>query len=134
MHSKLVRKSKLYSNFPNDPIITGSCCKQKYKSFSTSVINKLNSLHDTDSNAYWKLLKELQDDKQSDQSEKISSEQWVKHFSKLFSIDEKFGPKNKYFEKLLTMSEKSKTFSALDFRITDIEAINAINNLKNKLD
>lgn len=73
MHSELVRKSKLYSNFPNDPIIRGSffkfhkiyskCCKQKYKSFRTSVINKLNSLHDTDPNAYCKLLKELQDDK-----------------------------------------------------------------------
>lgn len=129
MHSELVRKSKLYSNFPNDPIIRGpffkfrkiysKCCKQKYKSFRTSIVNKLNSLHDTDPNAYWKLLKDLQDDKQSDQSEKISSEQWVNYFSKLFSIDEKYGPQNKYFEKLLTMSEKSKSFSALDFRITD---------------
>lgn len=139
--TEFVRKSKLYSNFPNDPIIRGSffkfrkiyskCCKQKYKSFRTSIINKSNFLNDTYPNAYWKLLKDLQDDKQFDQFEKISSDQWVNHFSKLFSFDEKFGPQNKYFEKLLIISEKSKTFSALDFRITDKEAIHVINNLKN---
>lgn len=43
MHSELVRKSKLYSNFPNDPIIRGpffkfrkiysKCCKQKNKHY-----------------------------------------------------------------------------------------------------
>lgn len=109
MHSKLVRKSKLYSNFPNDPIITGSCCKQKYKSFSTSVINKLNSLHDTDSNAYWKLLKELQDDKQSDQSEKISSEQWVKHFSKLALI-KNLAPKINTLKNCLLCQKNQKHF------------------------
>lgn len=54
---------------------------QKCKSFTINIISKLNSLHDTDPNAYWKLLKNLQDDKQFDQFEKIRSEQGVYHFS-----------------------------------------------------
>lgn len=49
---------------------------QKCKSFTINII-----LHNTDPNAYWILLKNLQDDKQFDQFENIRSEQWVNHFS-----------------------------------------------------
>jgi hypothetical protein len=143
MRAELMRKSKLYSKFPNDPIIRGSffkfrklynrCCKQKYRNFRTTIMNKLDTLHDNNPNAYWKLLKDLRAEQQSqDQSMKISGEQWVNHFSTLFSVDKKFSTQNKYFEDPLAKSEKShQTFTPLDFAIKDKEIMDAIKHLKN---
>ena len=73
MRSELHKKSKLYSKYPFDPILRGSFfkfrkqynkfCKQKQREFKANIIKKLENLHEKDPNAYWKLIKDLKEDK-----------------------------------------------------------------------
>ena len=63
---------------------------------------------------------------------KVSSDNWVSHFSKLFSVKNQFKAQNKHYEQLLLEAEKNKTFTQLDFKITEKEVVQAISKLKNK--
>ena len=142
MKQDLIKKGQLYSKHPCDPIIRGSffklrklysrCSKQKYRKFKTDIMNKLDNLHENDPNSYWKLVKDLKEDHdERDPSLKISSGNWIKHFSTLFTIDKKFSNQNEYFKDLYENEEKSKTFSELDFRLTEKEIVSATKCLKN---
>ena len=92
---EMIRKSELYSKYPNDPIVKGNffrfrkmyskCCKRKYREFKASIIDKLDQLHDNDPNMYWSLLRKLKEDcNKSDPSEQITSGEWVNYFQNLF--------------------------------------------------
>lgn len=142
MRRELLRKSKLYSKFPNNPYIRGSffkfrkmysrCCKSKCKEFKACIINKLDCMYDNDPEAYWKLVKELkEEDPHNDPSLKISADNWLSHFSELFKIKEKSSSQDNYFENILDSSLDFRTFSELDTRISEKEVLLAIRNLKN---
>ena len=89
------------------------------------------TLHAKDPNSYWKLIKELKEDNdEQDPSTRISHDRWISHFSNLLSIDQKFTPQDLYFRNLCDQSEKSKTFSLLDCRITEKEIFMQLLNLK----
>jgi hypothetical protein len=95
-------------------------------------MKNLETLHAKDPNSYWKLIKELREDNdEQDPSTRISHDRWISHFSNLLSIDQKFTPQDLYFRNLCDQSEKSKTFSLLDCRITEKEIIYAVTKLKN---
>ena len=66
MRREFFAKSQLYSKHPTDPIVRGSffnfrknyrkLCRQKYREFKTSIIQKLETVHDKDPNSYRKLI------------------------------------------------------------------------------
>ena len=68
MRREMLRKSSLFSKFPNDPIIHGSffkfsrCCKKKCKEFRSCLISQFDNMYENDPEAYWKLLKNLKED------------------------------------------------------------------------
>ena len=143
MRKELLRRSRRYANDPYNTTLRGSffryrkiykkCCKKQYKLFKETLINKLESLHKNDPNEYWKLVKELKEESQvEDPSNKISSEDWVKHFAVLFTVKPVFKEQDQKFKHLLTILEKNTTFSELDFSITESELTKAISSLKNK--
>ena len=120
MRKELIRRSNLYSKYPNDPHIRGSFfkfrknysrfCKNRKKEFKKSIISKIDNLYNNDPSEYWKLVKELReaDEDTSDPSIKVSSDNWVSHFSKLFSVKNQFKAQNKHYEQLLLEAEKIK--------------------------
>ena len=132
MRKDLLRKSELFSKFPNDPIIQGLffkfCkhysrnCKKKCKEFKSSLITQLDNMYERDPEVYWKLLKDLKDDSNAtDSSNSISAEEWLKHFSDLFEIKLKFLNKQEQVQSCLDSMLDLKPFSELDIRITDKE-------------
>ena len=142
MRRECIRKSALYSRYPNDPTIRGSffkfrklynrCCKKKCKEFKTTLITQLDNMYENDPEAYWKLLKGLKEESNvSDPSQSIAAEDWLQHFSSLYDIKQSFANKNERFEKSLDSISHLRTFSDLDIRITNKEVLLAIRNLKN---
>ena len=78
------------------------------------------------------MVKELKDEHNNDDpSNKISCDTWISHFTKLFSVKSQFQRLNKDFEKRLGDLEKDKSFTELDFKITEKEVMQAIVKLKN---
>ena len=142
MRRECIRKSALYSRYPNDPTIRGSffkfrklynrCCKKKCKEFKTTLITQLDNMYENDPEAYWKLLKGLKEESNvSDPSQSVAAEDWLQHFSSLYDIKQSFANKNEQFEKSLDSISHLRTFSDLDIRITNKEVLLAIRNLKN---
>ena len=72
----MLRKSSLFSKFLNGPIIPGSffkfknsrCSKKKCKEFRFCLITQLDNMYENDTEAYWKLLKNLKEDFSSSDS------------------------------------------------------------------
>ena len=87
------------------------------------MIEKLDNFRDSDPKAYWKLLKELKDSK-IDTSSSISMEEWKCHFMDLNKRDSKT-----ISDELIT--NKTKCFNELDFKVTEKEISLAIKSLKN---
>ena len=71
---------------------------------------------------YRELVKELKDEGQaSDPADKIPADEWIKHFTTLFSVQEDFKHIDLKYTNDLQNIEKIKTFSELDFAITEKE-------------
>ena len=121
----MLKKSSLFSRFPNDPIIRRSffkfrklysrSCKCKFKEFKSSLIAQLDSMFERDPESYWKLLKDLKEDSNvNDPCQSISASEWLTHFSTLYEIKGKVSGKNLQFQKNLESISHLKTFSELD--------------------
>ena len=142
MRKEMLRKSSLFSKFPNYPIIRGSffkfmklysrCCKKKCKEFRSCLISQLDNMYVNDPEAYWKLLRNLKEDSSpNDPSRSISANEWLKHFESLYKIKDKFSHQEEEFQNQLKDLTNVHTFSELDSRITDKEVLLAVRNLKN---
>ena len=140
---EMIRKSELYSKYPNDPIVKGNffrfrkmyskCCKRKYREFKASIIDKLDQLHDNDPNMYWSLLRKLKEDcNKSDPSEQITSGEWVNYFQNLFSLRGNIKNQSELYKNILQNSNFGSTFNELDYRFTNDEVAAGIKTLKNK--
>ena len=143
MRKELLRKSYLYSRNPCDNVLKGAffkfrklykrCCKQKMNMFKRSIITRLDSMLESNPSEYWELVNELKNEGQkNDPSDKIQSEVWIKHFTNLFSVRENFKHLDAKYASMLKDAEKIKSFSNLDFVITEKEITKTISSLKNK--
>ena len=142
MRKECLRKSALYSRYPNDPIVRGSffkfrklysrCCKRKCKEYKATLIEQLDNMYENDPEAYWKLLKNLKEDTNvNDPSKSVAADDWLQHFTNLSNIKQSFLNKNEEYEKKLDSFSQFKSFTELDIRISNKEVISAIKNLKN---
>ena len=92
LRRSLTLKGELLTKYPYDPQIRGSyflclksyrkLCKQKHRQFRHDLINQLETLHDTNPQAYWKLLKNLKGDSEENVT-KIDPLEWLTHFKNL---------------------------------------------------
>jgi hypothetical protein len=143
MRKELIRRSLLYSKDPYNQRLKGSffkyrklykkCCRKKFNIFKQSLITKLDNLYDNNPAEYWSLVKDLKEEGQEDDpAGKISSDVWVKHFTNLFNVKEDFQALDRKYQNLLHNIENKKSFTELDFRISEKEICKSINVLKNK--
>ena len=137
----LLSKAHLLAKYPNDPIVRGRYltalksyhknCKKTCRLHRQQLIDKLNSLYDSNPKAYWELVKKLKND-DKDSANKISPSDWLDHFQSLGKQDNFNTPEvlPQLAEELANL-EQIKNFTELDFKISKDEITKGIQNLKN---
>lgn len=104
--------------------------KYKKKHFKQSILNQLDSLEKGDPKTYWNLVNTLKENPAENPESAIESDTWHEYFSALNSVNPNHqGRVNDIAEKVKEL-ETSKTFSNLDYRITETEIRTAIKQLK----
>ena len=107
-------------------------CKIELRKFKFNIMRQMESLHRQHPSQYWKLVEELSDKKKSRTN--IEIEELFKHYKNLNSS----GQNTQSSEELNDLEhniedlEQIKSFSELDYIITNAEVSNAISKLKNK--
>ena len=129
--------AKLLSNAPTNPFLRGSFCKKrkefkrlvkrKKTEWRSSMISKLEEMENQDPKEYWKLIKELRDNKKNEAE--FDTDKFTSFFEKLYSLP-KNGPEQQKITDLVqqTLENASHTF---EDRFTLEELIKAIKRLKN---
>ena len=104
--------------------------KFKKKEFRQNILNQLNNLEENNPRQYWKLVSELKDleSNKSCESECLSAQEWVTYFSDLLYNSNMENCTN--LEYCISKMLETKTFSKLDYRITQKEIKYCISNLK----
>ena len=75
-------------------------------------------MYEKDPEAYWKLLKDLKEESNSnDSSISISPEEWQTHFLDLYEIKPPFMARERYFQTYLDFLLSVKTFRKLGVKI-----------------
>lgn len=101
MRNRVIANGKLYSMFPNDPIVRGRYFKlfriynktkrNKERQFKTQLLEQIESLHSENPKEYWNLIDMLKDETcDTSPAENIEPETWVSHFESLATVDDKF--------------------------------------------
>ena len=107
--------------------------KEMKRLFIKNIVTKLDKLQNKDPKSFWKLINELHNINHKeidDPTSSISPGEWINYYKQLNSSKV---PKlvEETFKDLLNKNEKWKTFSELDYTITEKEIIEATNKLKN---
>ena len=143
MRKELDHKSDKLARFPNDPIIRGNffkfrklyskTCKMKYRQYKANLIQKLDNLFENDPSKYWELLNKLKydDEKKSSGESNIPADEWVEYFKILNTVPSGYESRIKEIKSMLCSLEQHKTFSDLDYKVTENEVIKALHTLKN---
>lgn len=89
----LLSKGAILSKLLFDPIVRGAyfkCYREynklgKYKkrNFRQTILDSLDQLRYTDPKKYWKLIKSVKEDSESDSTNSVAPEQWFQYFTKL---------------------------------------------------
>lgn len=139
--TNLIKYGIIYSKFPNDNSVKNHYYKLyreykklrkfKYKQYKQSILNQLENLHEDNPKLYWRLVNDLKESKQNDQtSSAVDPSTWVSHFKKLNEVKVDFKDRLKDLDILLDTLEKQKIFNELDMPITNEEVSKAISKLK----
>lgn len=136
-------KAKLMAKYPRDPIIRGSFYKAnkaysklrkfKKKEFKQNILDKLDDLQSSQPKEYWNLVKSLKDSKKDNPEKCIDDKTWHEYFSKLSSIPDKYQARIHEISRKISLLESdpcNKTFSNLDFKISEGELNKAFTKLK----
>ena len=136
----LLSKGALLSKFPFDPIVRGAYFKcyresnklRKYKkrNFRQTILDSLDQLRDTDPKKYWKLIKSLKEDSESDSTNSVEPEQWFQYFTELNQKPSSIESKLNYINSKVKDMENMKHFCELDFLISSKEISDGISKLK----
>jgi predicted transcriptional regulator len=103
--------------------------KMKSLQYRQEIINKLDSLYESNPKEYWKLLDQLKskDNSFSEDASHVPENEWYDYFKHL--NEDTFTDKK--IDKLLNDLEKDKIFNELDYIISEEEILKAIKDLKN---
>ena len=99
--------------------------KMKSRQYRQEIINKLDSLYESNPKEYWKLLDQLKskDNSFSEDASHVPENEWYDYFKHL--------NEDTFTDKLLNDLEKDKIFNELDYIISQEEILKAIKDLKN---
>jgi len=100
-------------------------CKKEERNYKTKIINMMDNLHTTNPKGYWKLVEEITDKRKKIKTD-IEIEKLYNHYK---NMNTSINISNTNTLELLEESEKS--FSELDFIITESEVQRTIKHLKN---
>ena len=106
--------------------------KQERAKLSNQLMQKLESLHATNPQEYWRVVNELErldSINFNDQTSGLTSDQWVSHFSNL-TLKELNESERQGMDKKIKELKQVNTFSQLDYRITLKEIDRAVGSLK----
>lgn len=111
--------------------------RKKYKSllnkkkdlYSQGLINQLDSLHDHNPQAFWKLFNKLKGD-QTKRTSPLSSDDFVNHFKNLVQQNCKLEPNSISYMDQYIMDNKNKIFNELNMRITHDELLKSLRHLE----
>jgi hypothetical protein len=134
-------KANLMKMFPRDPVVHGSFFKfnkkyaksrkKKKREFKQNILNKLDTLEYENLKEYWSLVNSLKTDQKGKPENTIDGETWLKHFSKLATVQDNMKERvSKMEEKVKLLEKNAGSFSALDFEISLSEVEKAIKKLK----
>ena len=102
--------------------------KITHRQYTQTLMNQLNNLRSSDPQAYWKLLKTMNNDI-SNPSVNIKLQEWELYFKDLNSHD--LTHDNKDIMQKIENLERIECFNEMDFRFTEKEITKCINRLKN---
>lgn len=142
MRNRVIANGKLYSMFPNDPIVRGRCFKlfriynktkrNKKRQFKTQLLGQIESLYTENPKEYWNLIDMLKDETcDNSPAENIKPETWVSHFESLATVDDKFVDRVSKLQHLVEGFENQPVYNNLDNVIKPCEIHKAISKLKN---
>ena len=106
-------------------------CRESENKFRRELTNKLLGVEKKNPREFWNLVNKMQNwgKGNSDMSDNITHSEWMSHFHSLLN-DSHDTPPNLTDE--LNRCELAPNFTELDFRITDIEIIKALNKINTK--
>ena len=106
--------------------------KQEVKERREKLIEKIQRMENENPKEYWKVLEELKDihSEKEQTSEMISPTQWYNHFYDLTNTEKHLDNAHRDIVASLQTNKGKKTFSSLDFSITPVEVLQAIQRLK----
>ena len=104
-------------------------CKIESKTYKTNLINQLETLHNNNPSEYWNILKKFKTNTQTNNS--INIKQLYDHYKKLNEINQINTTNQSNLDEKIEAMELTKTFTKLDYTITEKEVHNAIKSLKN---
>ena len=142
MRNRVIANGKLYSMFPNDPIVRGRYCKlfrlynktkrNKERQFKTQLLGQIESLHSENPKEYWNLIDMLKDETcDNSPAENIKPETWVSQSESLATVDDKFVDRVSELQHLVEGLENQPVCNNLDNVIKPCEIHKAISELKN---
>ena len=107
--------------------------KQLKRGYLDRITSQLEDLHQANPKAYWQLVHELDEINNqhlSNPAEGISAEKWIKHYTELNTPNI---PKavEECMHNIMLNTKRHKTFTTLDYRITEKEILQACHTLKN---
>ena len=143
MRKNLINYGKVYSKYPNDPLVKGhyyklyreysKARKFKYRQYKQSLLQQIESLFDSNPKAYWKLINDLKDVnvENNNANYPVTPSSWLSHFKKLTEPKTEFNNRIKQLKEKLSELEKIKCFNELDRNISCSEISSAISKIKN---
>lgn len=95
-------------------------------------LNQRNQYRDTDTDPkqYWKLIKSLKEDSESDSTNSVEPEQWFQYFTELNQKPSSIESKLNYINSKVIDMENMKIFCELNFLISSKEISDGISKLK----
>lgn len=107
--------------------------KQLKRTYMNTLVEKLNDLRQDDPKSYWNLIGEMASINKKEKNNpaaSISPSEWIEYYKKLNAnnIPETV---EQTLKDIIQEKEKNKSFSELDYRITEAEIVEAARLLKN---
>ncbi|CAC5386878.1 unnamed protein product [Mytilus coruscus] len=132
LHDILKMAANKSLNFFKFRKLYGKKCKLQCRQYKLDIIQKLDNLFEKNPSNYWELLNKLkyEDENKLSSNSTISADEWFKHFQELNTVSSKYQSKILEFKNILCTLEQRKTFSELDYKITEKEVTKAMHALK----
>jgi hypothetical protein len=138
--NNLLQYAKILTKYPKDPLVRGHFFKLrknyaklrkfKFKEFKSSMLKKIDELHENNPKMYWELIKKLSNQSTDDKGSLISCNDWIQHFNMLNTSEVRFNSRIAALEERVSELESNMYFNELDYRITKSEISEAISKLK----